>query len=333
MADSSTPLKDGRPASAPSPALSPKNIGAPRRRSVRQKGVKGFLDHHWVAIFLIPGMLWMGGLLAYPILMNIWQSLTNKNLQFADSKFVGGSNYLWVLQDATFWQAGMHSIVWTVVSVTGQLLIGLAGALALERVSQGRWLYRLLLILPWTFSSVVMAAVWRLMLDALYGIMNGYLTWANIIDQPLSWFGDARTALGSAIVVNIWFGVPFMLLSLVAGLQTISKDLYEAASVDGAGYWRQVWNITIPGLAPIISTLVVLRTIWVVNNFDIVFLTTGGGPSNASMTLPVYAYNVGWAQFEVGKMAAISVILTVVLLILALVYFKVVDDKVSHAED
>lgn len=295
--------------------------------------MKNILNKYWVAVFLLPGMLWMGGLLAYPIAQNIWQSFTNRNLQFADSKFVAFDNYAWVLQDPNFWQAAGNSLIWTALSVTGQLLIGLAGALALEKVARGRWLYRLLLILPWTFSSVVMAAVWRLMLDALYGIINGYLTWANIIDQPLSWFGDARTALGSAIVVNIWFGVPFMLLSLVAGLQTISKDLYEAAAVDGAGYWRQTWFITLPGLAPIISTLVVLRTIWVINNFDIVFLTTGGGPSNASMTLPVYAYNVGWANFEVGRMAAVSVILTMLLVICAIAYFKLVDDKVAKGDD
>lgn len=295
--------------------------------------MKAFLDRHWILVFLVPGMLWMASLLAYPIGMNLWQSLTNRNLQFAKTSFIGLDNYLWVLQDSTFWQAGLNSIIWTVVGVTGQLLIGLVGALALERVAKGRTLYRVLLIIPWTFSSVVMAAVWRLMLDALYGIINGYLTWAHIIDQPLSWFGDARTALGSAIVVNVWFGVPFMLLSLVAGLQTISKDLYEAASVDGAGYLRQVRHITLPGLAPIISTLVVLRTIWVINNFDIVFLTTGGGPSNSSITLPVYAYQVGWANFQVGRMAAISVILTGILIVFALLYFRLVDDKANAQED
>lgn len=292
--------------------------------------MKQFLNRYWVPVFLLPGVVWMVGLLAYPIVMNIWQSFTNKNLQFADTDFVALDNYGEVLADPNFWHATGNSLIWTIVSVSGQLLIGLAGALALEHVSRGKWLYRLLLILPWTFSSVVMAAVWRLMLDALYGIMNGYLMWAHIIENPLSWFGDARTALGSAILVNVWFGVPFMLLSLVAGLQTIPKDLYEAASVDGAGYWRSVRHITLPGLAPIISTLVVLRTIWVINNFDIVFLTTGGGPSNASMTLPVYAYTVGWANFEVGKMAAVSVILTGMLIVCALAYFKLVDNKVSE---
>ena len=295
--------------------------------------MKDFLNRHWIAVFLVPGMLWMFGLLAYPVAMNLWQSFTNKNLQFADSKFVGLENYAWVLQDPTFWAAGANSLVWTVTSVAGQLLIGLVGALALERVARGRTLYRVLLIVPWTFSSVVMAAVWRLMLDALYGIINGYLTFAQLIDEPISWFGNAKTALGSAIVVNIWFGVPFMLLALVAGLQTIPKDLYEAASVDGAAYWKQVRHITLPGLAPVISTLVVLRTIWVVNNFDIVFLTSGGGPSNSSLTLPVYAYQVGWANFQVGRMAAISVILTIILLLLALIYFKFVDDKANATEE
>lgn len=294
--------------------------------------VSAWFEEHWAFVLLAPGMILVLLMLAYPIGANLYQSFTNKNFQFPNTSFIGFENYTASLSDPVFWTAVKNSLLWTAVSVVGQLIIGLAGALLLEHIARGRTLYRLLLIIPWTFSSVVMAAVWRLMLDSLYGIINGYLTWSGLIDQPVAWFGDIKTSLWSAMIVNIWFGIPFMLLSLVAGLQTIPKDYYEAASVDGAGAWRKFFHITLPGLMPIITTLVVLRTIWVINNFDIVFLTTGGGPSNSSITLPVYAYQVGWSQFEIGRMSSVSVIMTVFLIVLALVFFKLTDKK-SASED
>ncbi|GHE42109.1 sugar ABC transporter permease [Streptosporangium violaceochromogenes] len=284
--------------------------------------VAGALDRKLTVLFLLPGMLCLALVILYPLGYNVWTSFTDKNLQFPGDKLIGFGNYVSILADSRFWNAALRSVSWTVASVLGQFAIGLLAALALERVTRGRTVLRVILIVPWTFSPIVMAFVWRYMLDGLGGVLNAVLLELHLIDKSVAFFGEAGTALPSATLVNIWFGYPFMMLALVAGIQAIPRELYEAAVVDGASYWRTVFSITLPALRPIVGTLIVLRTIWVFNNFDIIYLTTGGGPRDASTTLPVYAFNVGWNNFDVGRMAAVAVVMTIVLLAVTAVYMR-----------
>lgn len=292
-----------------------------------------FIDRHFALLLVLPGMLWMLALLLYPVVLNLIYSFTNKSFQYPRTKWVGLANYQAFLGDPGFWSSLGNTVIWTVCSVVGQLLVGFVSALAVEAMSRGQTMLRLLLIIPWMFSSIVLASTWRLMLDGLSGVANAVLVTVGFIDAPISFFGESQYALGSTIAMNIWFGAPFMFLAFLAGMQTVSQDLYEAAVTDGAGYWRQIWHITLPSLLPIVGTLVVLRTIWVLNNFDFVYLTTGGGPRDTTMTLPLYAFRVGWAQFEVGRMAAVSVGMMVLLLALVLVLFRLMpiadDDRRS----
>ncbi|QOR70562.1 sugar ABC transporter permease [Ruania alkalisoli] len=280
------------------------------------------MDRHFAVLLVAPGMLWMLALLLYPVLLNFYYSFTNKSFQYPNTSFVGLDNYSAFLSDPAFWSSLGNSAIWTVTSVIGQLVIGFVAALTVEAIARGRALVRLLLIVPWMFSSIVLASTWRLMLDGLTGVANAVIIGVGVLEEPVAFFGDGGTALASVIVMNVWFGAPFMFLAFLAGMQTVPQDLYEAAVTDGAGYWRQVWHVTLPALRPIVGTLVILRTIWVLNNFDFIYLTTGGGPRDTTMTLPLYAFRAGWAQFEVGRMAAISVGMMLALLALVIVLFR-----------
>ncbi len=142
----------------------------------------------------------------------------------------------------------------------------------------------------------------------------------GLIDAPQQWLGSPVLAMPTVIVMNIWFGFPFMMVAILAGLQTIPRELYEAADMDGASTLQAFWYITLPSLWQVIMTLVVLRTIWIFNNFDFIYLTTGGGPIDATTTLPIYAYNVGWQQYDLGRMAAVALIMMIILGVILMVY-------------
>lgn len=283
-----------------------------------------WLDSRLTIVFLVPGLTCLLALTLYPVVYNVVIGFTNRSLLFPGVGFNGIANFQQVLTDSQFWHASLRTLVWTLASVAGQLVLGLVAALALERVTRGRTLLRLALVVPWAFPSVVLAYSWRFMLDPLYGVSNHILMMLGLIDGPISWFGDAGWAMPSVVLMNIWFGFPFMMVAIIAGLQAIPRELYEAARVDGASYWQELRFITIPGLFQLIAALVVLRTIWVFNNFEFIFLATGGGPIDVTMTLPLYAFSVGWQQYNIGRMAAVSVVMILLLFAILSIYFRLI---------
>lgn len=280
----------------------------------------GWIDDRLAITFLIPGLACLSAVIFYPVVYNAVIGFTNASLMFPDLSFVGTTNFEATITDPLFWTATGNTLVWTAASVVGQLLLGLVAALALERVTVGRTLLRLALIIPWAFPSIVMAFAWKFMLDPLYGVLNFVLMSVGLIDAPQQWLGSPTLAMPTVIVMNIWFGFPFMMVAILAGLQTIPRELYEAADIDGASTLQTFWYITLPSLWQVIMTLVVLRTIWIFNNFDFIYLTTGGGPIDATTTLPIYAYNVGWQQYDLGRMAAVALIMMVILGVILMVY-------------
>jgi multiple sugar transport system permease protein len=262
-----------------------------------RSGVNKFaawFDDRLAIFFLMPGLACLSSVILYPVVYNAIVGFTNASLMFPGAQFVGLRNFEITVSDPLFWRSVFNTLVWTAASVTGQLLLGLITALALERVTVGRTALRLALIVPWAFPSIVMAFAWRFMLDPLYGVMNHFLMLVGLADSPQPWLGSPNLAMPTVVLMNIWFGFPFMMVAIVAGLQSIPRELYEAAEIDGAGAWQQFRFVTLPGLWQIIAAVVILRTIWVFNNFDFIFLTTGGGPVDATTTLPIYAYSVGW---------------------------------------
>jgi multiple sugar transport system permease protein len=295
-----------------------------QRKKVSQSRRPGaWLDDHLAQIFLIPSFVLIVGLIAYPAALTIYNSFTNMSmLTMKATRFVGFQNYATVLGGGEFWLSLGNSLVFTVGSISGQLLLGMIGALALQKIPFGRSAFRVGLLVPWTFPSVAMTFVWDWMLDSGFGIINYALMGLGIIGEPVAWFGSKTWAMVAVIVMNIWFGAPFMMLALNAGLQTIPADYYEVGKIEGANFFQRLWYIILPSLRKIVGVLLILRTIWVFNNYDFIFLTTGGGPAKATQTVSIMAYYTAWKRSAMGRGSAITILLLVFVAIMIALYFK-----------
>ncbi len=282
-----------------------------------------WLDDHLAQIFLIPSLILIVGLIAYPAALTVYNSFTNMSmLTMKATKFVGFQNYAMVLGGSEFWISLINSLIFTVGSVGGQLMLGMVGALALQKIPFGRSAFRVGLLVPWTFPSVAMTFVWDWMLDSGFGVINYALMGLGIIGEPIAWFGTKTWAMFAVIVMNIWFGTPFMVLALNAGMQTIPADYYEVGKIEGANFFQRLRYIILPSLKKIVGVLLILRTIWVFNNYDFIFLTTGGGPAKATQTVSIMAYFTAWKRSAMGRGSAITILLLVFVAVMIALYFK-----------
>jgi multiple sugar transport system permease protein len=305
--------------------------GGSAARSSSRRRLADWLDARLPQLFLVPGVLCLILVIAYPVAYNLITSVTDASLIYPGISFVGLENFTATLGDRAFWIAALRTLQWTVFSVVGQLFVGLVAALALEQMTAGRTVFRLALIVPWAFPAIVMAFGWRFILDPLYGVANHMLSLIGLIDAPLAFLSERPLAMPIVILMNIWFGFPFMMVAIIAGLAAIPRELYEAAQIDGANYWQELRYVTLPALWQIISVLVVLRTIWVFNNFEFIFLTTGGGPVDATTTLPIYAFQVGWQRYDLGRMASVAIVMIVLLSLLLALYVRLLGKSRADA--
>ena len=281
-----------------------------------------FLDRHLGILFLLPGIFLILIILTYPVLSNIYISFTNKHLVYQDTSFVGLENYIFTFTDKKFYKSFVNTIIWTAASISIQVTLGFCVALLLNLPLKGRLFFRLAMIIPYAFPPVTVALIWKWMLHSLFGVFNFLLISLGVIDTPVSWLSQGVTAMGAVIMVNVWFGFPLFALAILAGLQSIPEDHYEVARLEGATYPQIVRFVIFPAIIRIVGIIIVLRTIWVFNTFDLLFITTGGGPVGATETLPLYAYHVGWHQGFIGQTAAIAIALLGVLSLLIWYYFR-----------
>lgn len=250
--------------------------------------------------------------------------MTTKHLIKPAYKFVGLANYAAVLSDPNFYRAFTTSVIWTVVSLTGQLLIGFSAALAINRVKTGKAVYRTLLIIPWAFPSIVIALSWKWILNGVSGFLPNLLVQLGICNTLPQFLSDSSLVLLTLVFINVWFGAPMIMVNVLSALQTIPQEQYEAAQIDGASAVQQFQNITMPHIKVVVGLLLVLRTIWIFNNFDLIYLITGGGPANATTTIPIYAYNMGWGSKQLGRSSAVTMLLLAFLLLVCTVYFAII---------
>ncbi|KGQ49715.1 sugar ABC transporter permease [Gallibacterium anatis] len=276
-------------------------------------------------IFVLPAMIVVSVLFIYPFLSSIFYSFTNKNLIMPNWKFVGFDNYVAVINDPSFWLAFSNSILWTIFSLVGQVLVGFALAMALHRIRHLQWLYKILLIIPWAFPTIVIAFSWQWILNGVYGYLPNMIVKLGLMDIAPHFLSDSTWAFISLVFINVWFGAPLIMVNVLSALQTVPQEQYEAAKIDGANAWQVFRHITLPHIKVVIGLLVVLRTVWVFNNFDIIYLITGGGPANSTMTLPIFAYNMGWGTKMLGRSSAVTVLLFIFLLLVCFIYFKVIS--------
>lgn len=260
-------------------------------------------------------------LMGVPLATVVADSFTDRTFTRPNADFVGLENYADVLGGDVFWQSLLRTLIWTGASVVLQIAIGLAFAMLLNQRFRGRGALRGLFLLPWVTPVVVVALIWKWMLNDLYGVINNLLgaiepAWGN-----LAWFSDQSLALMTVIGVNVWRGVPFTMIILLAGLQSVPRELVEAAAVDGAGRVRTFMNVTLPHLRAILLTVALIFTMFNFNNFDLVYLGTRGGPADRTMILPVKTYDVAFNGLQIGEAGAWAVLMLMTIAVVAGIYF------------
>ncbi|MFC7517524.1 carbohydrate ABC transporter permease [Herbaspirillum sp. GCM10030257] len=258
-------------------------------------------------------------LILFPVLHAIQLSFYRSESFVSDRTWVGLGNYLRMLGESGFWRAFGIGVTFSVVTILLQVTLGIACALLLDQPFFGRPVIRGLAVLPYLLPTVVVAVAFQWLLDGSLGL---FTIWAERLGfgRP-AWFEDATMAMLVVVVASVWTWTPFVTISFLAALQTIPKSLYEAARVDGAGPWKRFWHVTIPMLVPMLMVIVLLRSIWMFNKFDIIWLMTKGGPLSATEHLPVMAYRKAFLQYDVGGGAAVATLSFAVLSILIIVYF------------
>jgi multiple sugar transport system permease protein len=250
-------------------------------------------------------------------------SLMDGAIMRKDASFAGFVNYQTVFSNPVFWQSVGHTLYFTIMSVVFHLVIGLIFALLLNtnRIDPFiRSILRVLYILPWLFTAVIIAIIWRLLLDP-NGVVNSVLMALHIVDFKVEWFSSPKTAIHALTFANIWAGYPLYMVSLLAGLQGIPKELYEAAGIDGANELEKFWYITIPQLMPITISIALLDFIWTMQVFPLVWMTTGGGPIYSTEMLSTFTYKLAFAEYQFSVASASAII--VLLLSMSVTYFYI----------
>lgn len=250
-----------------------------------------------------------------------FQKLTVFNLN--RPRFIGFDNYRAVLSDPNFWNVLLNTFIWIFFSVIFQLIFGLILALLLVKPFKGRGLYMGIVFYPWALSGFAIGLLWSWMLNGQFGVLNDLLMKVHLISKPISFLSDPRFAMFSVIMINVWYGIPFFAIMLLAALQSIPKELYEAAEIDGVNTWSKLTKITIPYIKPTIMNTVLLRIIWVMNFPDIIYGTTRGGPAGATNIMSVQMINIVYYQNNFGKASALGVIITIILLLFSIFYLRI----------
>lgn len=276
------------------------------------------------AIFLfLPALLPVLLLSVYPLLRGIALGFTDARAGLrVETNFVGFENFSRLLGNDLFWASFKIGLIWTVSVTLLQFLAALGLALLLNADLKLRGIARTLALIPWAMPPVVVAIMWRLLLHPTNGPVNSVLQKLHLIDDPVNWLGSFSTALPAVIVVGIWVGMPQTTVTLLAGLQSIDRTLYEAAAVDGAGAWRQFLNVTLPQLRTVIVAITSLDMIWNFNSFGLVYVLTAGGPGGKTMLPMLFAYNEAFRYGNFGRAAAMGDVMVVIIVVFLAFYLR-----------
>lgn len=277
-------------------------------------------------LLLLPTLLLMLVFIAYPLVNTILLAFQNYNLMsLKDAGFHGLENFRKILSDPYFFKILGNSLKFVFCTVMLQFLLGMVLALALNRPFRGRNIYQAIVFLPWSISALVIGFSFRWILNGDYGPVNDLLMKAGIIHEKLSFLGSEKLAMWGVIAAMVWYGVPFFGIMLSATFQSIPTDLYEAVSIDGGGAIRKFFSITLPYAKPTIILTLLLRTIWVFNSADLIYVMTSGGPANATHTLASYMFTKAYSTLDFGQTGALGVLFMVGLVLYALIFMKVTN--------
>src|SRR3989338_2698829 len=269
--------------------------------------------------FIIPALTLLSLITIYPIIYVLYLSLHRRLLIFNISKFVWFENYLFLLNDNRFWNALKNTVYFTAVSVSLELLIGISIAILLNRSFRLKGVVRAVVLIPWAIPTVVSARMWEWIYNTDFGILN------YIFGLKINWLGSPFWAMNAAIFMDVWKTTPFVVILLIAGLQVIPHELYQAARIDGAGGWTIFRSITLPLLKPVILVVLIFRTFDAFRVFDAVYVLTGGGPANTTETLSIYAYKVLFQTLQFGYGSTLSAVVFLCTGIISIFYIRILS--------
>lgn len=295
----------------------------------RAHASSGRQTRRWVGYLLeVPALVALTAIAIYPLLFNIWLSFQHDILTQPLAKHgVGLGNYSRLLHSASFWHDLGRTIFFMVVSVTLEFLVGLGLALVVHRQFKARGLVRASILIPWAIPTAVSALLWKMFFDLRSGFVDFALHSLHLPGGQLVWFNSPTLAWVPIILSDMWKNTPFVALLLLAGLQTIPSELYESARIDGATAWQSFWAITLPSLRPSIMVALIFRTLSALLVFDAVYVMTGGGPGQSTEVVAFYNWSKFMVSLNFGYGAAIAVSITVLALVLAAIYVKVLRNQ------
>lgn len=278
-------------------------------------------------LLIAPTIVVFCAVIVYPLLAAIYLSLFQLYTPTLEGSFVGISNYRDLLARGEFWVSLRNTLVWTVGTLSLQIILGIGMALMLHQAVWFRSLARSLILFPYFVSTVVAVLVWRWLFNDLYGILNHVLIGSGVVDMPVDYLGSMPNAMISMILVGAWKYFPFVVIAVLARLQTIPDALYEAARIDGAGPIARFFDVTLPQLRDVLVVIILLRAIWDFKEFDLIFLLTGGGPVISTQTLPLLVYKEAFALNQMGMAAAYAVVMMAIMLVFMVVYIRRTREK------
>jgi ABC-type sugar transport system permease subunit len=287
----------------------------------RGRAARPYVEEKRALPFVAPALILLCLVSLYPLVQGIsrvfysFRALTGKNV------YSGLQNFVLLFRDPVFLRALLNSLVWTVTSVAAMFFVSYILATMLNsRHLRFRRAFRTVTLIPWALPGVVVSLIWRYIFLS-GGPLNTALSRLGVIHLP-AWLIDTHLALWTCIIANIWMGIPFVTIMILAGLQSLEGDILEAAAIDGASYLQTQWRIVVPSIKKVILIILTLESIWTFNSFDIVYVLTRGGPANASMTLPLYAYTWAYGSQQAGYGAAIGIIILLILLSVVVLYIR-----------
>jgi multiple sugar transport system permease protein len=273
-------------------------------------------------MLIAPTVLIFCAVIVYPLVSALYLSLFKIYTPTLKGTYVGLGNYVHLASSAEFWTSLKNTLLWTLFTLTLQIVLGVAVALMLHQNMVFRALARSLILFPYFVSTVVAVLVWRWLFNDLYGILNHVMLMTGLIRMPLDWLGSMPNAMISIVLVGAWKYFPFVVIAVLARLQTIPEALYEAAKIDGAGPVARFFDVTLPQLRDVLGVVILLRAIWDFKEFDLIYLLTGGGPVIATQTLPLMVYKDAFGLNDMGRASAVAVSMMLVMLGFMVLYLK-----------
>lgn len=299
-----------------------------KNNNVRKSEFRINKEAKFIFLCLLPALLLVLAFIYYPLLKGTIMAFQNYNLfDLTDIHFIGLENFKKVIFAPEFSKIIVNTGLWVVISLFFQLVIGFALALLLRKAFRGRGIYQAFVFFPWAISGFLIGLIWRWMFNGQSGVFNDLLMNIGIINQPIPFLSDPTWAMGSVIIANIWYGIPFFAIMIMAALQSVPKELYEAAEVDGGSKFQQLTKITIPYILPILYATILIRVIWILNFPDLIYSMTNGGPAGSTHILSTYLIEkVIYAQ-DYGQAGAVGVLIVGFLLLFSIFYLLVTKFK------